>query len=108
MLRTKSQRKTIAGHCPVAKVADLFGDSCSLLIIRDLLEEPHRFCELEKSLKGISTRTLSNKLKRLEHEKMILRKKVAKEQHIEYVLTKKGSAFNTVVDAMRTYGKKYL
>ncbi len=102
MLRTAQQRKTLCKECPVARVADLVGDSCSLLILRDLLERPQRFGDLEKSLSGISTRTLTNKLKRLEEEGLVTHKK------FNYTLTKKGSALHDVVEAMRKYGKKYL
>jgi len=102
MLRTASQRKELCKECPVARVADLLGDSCSLLIVRDLMESPRRFGELQDSLSGISTRTLTLKLRRLEKESLIQKK------GLQYVMTKKGAALNDVVDAMRAYGKKYL
>ena len=98
----------MCNSCPVARVADLLGDSCSLLILRDLLEKPRRFCDLQSSLSGISTRTLTNKLKRLEGEKLVQRKEFTKPLRVEYTLTKKGAALRNIVDAMRAYGKKYL
>ena len=76
--------------------------SCSLLILRDLLERPQRFGDLQISLAGVSSRTLSNKLKRLEKEKLVQRKQ------FNYTLTKKGAALQDIVEAMRKYGKKYL
>ena len=102
MLRTSQQRKSLCRSCPVARVADLVGDSCSLLILRDLLEKPRRFGDLQHSLAGVSSRTLTNKLRRLEDEALIQHKK------LNYTLTKKGAALHDVVEAMRTYGKKYL
>ena len=109
MLRTAHQRKTLCRACPVARVADLLGDSCSLLILRDLLLKPRRFCDLQNSLEGISTRTLSNKLKRLENESLIQRKELSERpQRVEYTLTKKGAALRDVIGAMRAYGRKYL
>lgn len=109
MLRTARQRKEICKDCPVARVADLLGDSFCILIVRDLLVRPHRFGQLEASLSSVSSRTLTNKLKMLEEEGLIV-KKATKEKppKIEYTLTKKGAAFHKVVDAMRLYGKKYL
>lgn len=101
MLRTRKQREDLCKNCPVARVADVVGDSCSLLILRDLLERPRRFSELEKSLAGISSRTLTNKLKRLEKEGLITHR-------TGYTMTKKGAALQGVVDAMRSYGKRYL
>ena len=102
MLRTARQRNVLCKECPVARVADLVGDSCSLLILRDLLKSPRRFGELQESLRGISSRTLTNKPKLLEN-KALVQKKESK-----YVLTRKGSALHGVVEEMRKYGKKYL
>jgi DNA-binding HxlR family transcriptional regulator len=107
-LRTAQQKKDLCTGCPVARVADILGDSCSLLIVRDLLNMPKRFSELEGSLKGISTRTLTSKLKQLEHEGMVKRREYVRPQRVEYSLSKKGEALHSVIDAMRAYGNKYL
>ena|ERR1700722_1591441 len=97
-----------AKTCPVGKVAALVGDPCSLLIVRDLLESPMRFSELERSL-GSSSRTLAKKLKVLEKEKIVTRKEMrGTPACVKYSLTKKGAAFHEVVEAMRSYGTKYL
>ncbi|MEK7156354.1 MAG: helix-turn-helix domain-containing protein [Patescibacteria group bacterium] len=97
-----------ADDCPISKVVGLFGDSCSILIVRDLLEGPKRYSELECSLNA-SSRTLVKKLKLLEHEGLINRKKLSGTSgYGKYQLTKKGAAFQKVADAMRAYGKKYL
>lgn len=109
MLRTKSQRRDICKDCPVAKVADLVGDSCSLLIIRDVIEKPRRFGELQDSLKGISSRTLTKKLQLLEKDGLIARKECNEHPpRVEYSATNKGAALESVIGAMRSYGKKYL
>jgi len=109
MLRTAQQRKMLCRTCPVARVADLVGDSCSLLILRDLLEKPRRFGELQESLSGVSSRTLAKKLKLLEREQIMRRKELrGHPAHVEYSLTPKGVALRPVVEAMRKYGKKYL
>lgn len=108
MLRTGSQRRKLCPRCPVARVVDLLGDPCSLLIMRDLLERPRRFGELEDSLGGMSPRTLTNKLKRLKKDGLIVRRSFSKPIRSRYELTNKGAAFQKVVDAMRAYGKKYL
>jgi len=108
MLRTASQRRDLCRTCPVARVADIIGDSCSLLIIRDLLESPRRYGELLDSLKGISSRTLTNKLKLLEKEGLVRTKKHRGHAYPEYALTQRGLALKPVVDSMRAYGKRYL
>lgn len=107
--RVVKQQREWCRDCPVAKVADLVGDPCSLLLMRDLLIRPRRFSALQASLKGISTRTLSKKLQRLEHEGLVVRKEFKeKPPRVEYALTRKGAAFQKVDNAMREYGKRYL
>lgn len=102
MLRTAQQQKTLCRDCPTARAANLLGDSCTLLIIRDLLESPRRFGDLQESLSGISSRTLTNKLKELEERGIIAHREAA------YSLTKKGKGLAPVEKALRAYGKKYL
>lgn len=102
MLRTAQQRKTLCRSCGVAKAADLVGDSHTILIVRDLLQTPRHFCQLERSLEGISTRTLANKLKNLEKAGLV------RGGADGYHLTKKGVGLGAIIAAMRAYGKKYL
>ncbi len=74
-----------------------------MLVIRDLLGGPKRFCDLERSLEGISTRTLTLKLKKLEEERM-----VRKSAEGTYVVTEKGKGLRVVESAMRRFGERYL
>jgi DNA-binding HxlR family transcriptional regulator len=109
MFRTKEQRKELCTSCPVAKVANLIGDTWSLLIIRDLENGARRFGELESSLSGVSSRTLTKKLQFLEENKIVERKEYSeKPPRVEYALTANGKKFHEIIDAMRTYGEKYL
>lgn len=108
MLRTKNQQKSLCGTCPVAKVADLVGDSCTLLIIRDLLSGPQRFGDFSASLHGISTRTIAKKLRALEIFGVIERQEFkGKPPRVTYTLTKKGKGLHGVIGAMLKYGEKY-
>ncbi len=102
MLRTPAQRKALCPECPVARVADLVGDTQSILIVRDLLKGPQRFGELMDSLK-MSSRTLTLKLKNLEKDGFVRRPPA-----LSYALTQKGRALKTVIDSLRRYGEKYL
>ena len=52
--------------CPVCRTAEIVCGKWTLLIVRDLSEGRSRFCELERSLGGISPRTLSLRLRALE------------------------------------------
>ena len=52
--------------CPVCRTAEIVSGKWTLLVIRDLADGSMRFCELERSLNGISPRTLSLRLRALE------------------------------------------
>lgn len=95
--------------CPIARVAELLGDPCTLLIVRDLLTGNKRFKDFELSLSPMSTRTISNKLKILEEKHILIRTEFKeKPPRVEYQLTKEGRSLSTLIEDMRIYGKKYL
>jgi DNA-binding HxlR family transcriptional regulator len=109
MLRTKRQVKSICTECPLAKTANLLGDTFTLLIIRDLLSKPKRFGELEKSLNGVSSRTITIKLRLLEAKGIVKRIEFSeKPPRVEYLLTNNGKKLSDIMDSMRKYGKKFL
>jgi DNA-binding HxlR family transcriptional regulator len=95
--------------CPVCQTAEIISGKWTLLIIRDLAEGSCRFCELERSLEGISPRTLSLRLRSLEAEGVIQRRTYAEvPPRVEYCLTPKGRALVPMIDHMRRYGQQWL
>jgi DNA-binding HxlR family transcriptional regulator len=95
--------------CPVCATADIICGKWTILLIRDLAEGRSRFCELERSLAGISPRTLSLRLRGLE-EQGILERHTYPEvpPRVEYSLTPKGEALVPLIEDMRTYGSEWL
>jgi DNA-binding HxlR family transcriptional regulator len=95
--------------CPVCRTADIVCGKWTLLVIRDLAESRARFCELERSLKGISPRTLSLRLRALEEEGVVMRETVSEvPPRVEYALTDKGRALVPIIESMRSYGTEWL
>ena len=95
--------------CPVDETAKIIGNKWTSLIIRDLGTGRRRFNELERSLDGISPKTLSERLRRLEAEGIITRRCYAEvPPRVEYDLTEKGLALLPVIDSMREYGLAWL
>jgi DNA-binding HxlR family transcriptional regulator len=95
--------------CPVSETAEIISGKWTLLIIRDLAEGRCRFCELERSLDGISPRTLSLRLRALEAEGIIDRRTYPEvPPRVEYRLTPKGEALVPMIEHMRRYGQKWL
>src|SRR5690348_2606118 len=95
--------------CPVCKTAEVVCGKWTLLLIRDLAEGSARFCELERSLEGISPRTLSLRLRALEEEGVVERHTYPEvPPRVEYALTPKGKALVPLVEDMRAYGMRWL
>ena len=95
--------------CPVARTAEIISGKWTLLIIRDLTTGTKRFSELERSLVGISPKTLSERLSALERESVVRRQTYAEvPPKVEYSLTVKGQALADVIEAMRSYGRNWL
>jgi DNA-binding HxlR family transcriptional regulator len=93
----------------VCRTAEIVCGKWTLLVIRDLAEGRSRFCELERSLQGISPRTLSLRLRALEEEGIVERQTYPEvPPRVEYALTDKGRALVPLIEDMRAYGLAWL
>ena len=98
-----------ATSCAVAACAEIIGAKWTALLVHDLSEGPRRFSELEHSCAGISPRTLSERLRALEDEELVLRRSYAESPpRVEYQLTEKGAALLPIIEEMRRFGHSYL
>ncbi len=105
MHHTTSDQET----CPVLKTADIISGKWTLLILRDLSQGINRFSALERSLSGISPKTLSERLKSLERAGVITRTSYAEvPPRVEYALTDRGVDLIPLIDHMREYGIRWL
>lgn len=89
--------------CPITKVAKLLSDTWTMLIMHTLLSGPKRFCDLERELSGISTRTLTLKLRKLSDEGLL-----EKGADGRYMATERGKGLKLIESAMKRYEEKYL
>ncbi len=93
----------------MCRTAEIVCGKWTLLLIRELSEGRSRFCELERSLEGISPRTLSLRLRALEEEGIVARQTFSEvPPRVEYALTEKGTALLPIVDGMRSYGERWI
>jgi DNA-binding HxlR family transcriptional regulator len=96
-------------RCPVCRTAEIISGKWTLLVIRDLADGSRRFCELERSLEGISPRTLSLRLRALEEQGIVKRHTYPEvPPRVEYVLTEKGRALVPLIEDMRSYGRQWI
>ena len=99
----------VSACCPVERTATLIGDRWTPLIVRDLAPGCRRFSELQRSLGGISPKTLSDRLRRLEEAGVVTRACFAEmPPRVEYRLTDKGLALLGVIESMREFGVTWL
>jgi DNA-binding HxlR family transcriptional regulator len=95
--------------CPVYATAELVCAKWTLLIIRDLVQGRSRFSELERSLDGISPRTLSLRLRELEEQGIVERRTYPEvPPRVDYALTDKGRALLPIIEDMRAFGREWL
>jgi DNA-binding HxlR family transcriptional regulator len=95
--------------CPVTACAEILSGKWTILLIRDLADGRTRFGELERSLEGISPRTLSLRLRALEEHGIVERRTFPEvPPRVEYSLTEKGRALVPIIEDMRTYGREWL
>lgn len=94
--------------CGVAAAVAVLGDAWTLLLVRDLADEPRRFTALQAST-GISPRVLTDRLHKMMDEGLVTRHIYAEiPPRVEYALTPKGRDAVAVVAALRTYGERWL
>lgn len=94
--------------CPVATTVQLIGNKWKLLILRNLLVRPWRFNELQKSLEGISQKVLTESLRSMESDGIVIRKVYAEvPPRVEYSLSELGETLRPILDAMKTWGTDY-
>jgi DNA-binding HxlR family transcriptional regulator len=98
-----------SGCCSVAACAEILGAKWTAVLVHDLSEGPRRFTELEHSCRGISPRTLSERLRALEQEGIVVRRSYTDSPpRVEYELTGKGDALLPIIDEMRRFGHAWL
>jgi DNA-binding HxlR family transcriptional regulator len=95
--------------CSVAACAEILGAKWTAVLVHDLSEGPRRFSELEHSCAGISPRTLSERLRALEQEGILVRRSYPESPpRVEYELTAKGSDLLPIIAEMRRFGHTWL
>lgn len=94
--------------CPVATTVQLIGGKWKLLIIRNLLNRPWRFNELQKSLEGISQKVLTDSLRSMEKDEIVIRTVFPEiPPKVEYSLSELGESMRPIIDSMAQWGTEY-
>lgn len=95
--------------CPRFENAfELLGKRWTGLIIRTLLNGQCRFSDIEEAIPNMSARMLTERFKELEKEGIIVRKVYPEMPvRIEYELTEKGRALQSVMDEIQKWAEEW-
>ena len=94
--------------CPVATTVALIGSKWKLLIMRNLLIRPWRFNELRKNLDGVSQKVLTDSLRSMELDGIVIRTVYPEvPPRVEYSLSELGESMRPIMDAMYAWGTEY-
>jgi len=96
-------------ECPVATTVQLIGNKWKLLILRNLIyKDKQRFTDFLKTVPAISKRVLTDNLRSLENNGLIVREIFAVvPPRVEYSLSPLGKTLKPVLDAMWRWGTDY-
>lgn len=95
-------------ECPVATTVQLIGSKWKLLIMRNLLQRPWRFNELKNSLEGISQKVLTDSLRSMEKDGILIRTVYPEvPPRVEYALSVIGESMRPIILSMEEWGMGY-
>lgn len=95
-------------ECPVATTVALVGSKWKLLILRNLMARPWRFNELKRDLAGISQKVLTDSLRSMESDGLIIRRAFPEvPPRVEYSLSPLGESMRPIITAMEHWGEHY-
>ena len=95
--------------CPIDNSLKVLGKKFTLHILRNMiLLKQSRFSQFLESIEGISTKTLSIRLREMEKDGLINRKVIStRPVQIEYSLTEKGKTLEPILELLAEFSMRY-
>src|SRR5688572_24096954 len=94
--------------CPMSYTTRIIGDFWSIFIVRELLSGCKRFNQLQEIIEGLTSSTLSDRLKKLCEAGIIERKQYESiPPKVEYTLTEKGRDLAGLVKEIERFSEKW-
>ena len=100
----------MSGFCPLFHGAvELIGRRWTGAIVRALLAGSTRFTDIASTVPGLSDRLLSERLRELEQEGLVVRTVYPDVPvRVEYTLTEKGRALRPALEALSTWADEWM
>ena len=93
---------------PLAAALDSVGDRWTLLLIEALLDGPRRFGDLQQSVPGIAPNVLTQRLRRLEGESLVLAQPYSERpERFVYELTASGHELAGALRLLADWGARH-
>jgi DNA-binding HxlR family transcriptional regulator len=94
-------------YCGIARALDLIGERWALLVVRELVLGPKRFTDLREGLPGIATNVLSERLRQLERDGVVARRRLPPPAASNvYELTEYGQELVPIMLALGRWGAR--
>jgi DNA-binding HxlR family transcriptional regulator len=102
-------RRSYDQYCPLSRALDVIGERWTALIVRELLAGPRRYTDLHADLPGVSTDVLATRLKEMEHDGLVTRRRLPPPGAAAvYELTPRGRDLLTALTALADWGAEDL
>jgi DNA-binding HxlR family transcriptional regulator len=99
----------VESPCPLDELLAIIGGKWKVIILWHLQEGMMRFSELRKKMPGITQKMLTQQLRDLEHQQMVIRKVYAEvPPRVEYQLTEKGKQIKPLLHQMQLWSTQNL
>lgn len=95
-------------ECSIEKTLAVIGGKWAFLVLRELFEGKKRFGELQRKIKGVSPKSLTDTLRHLEDQGVVERKAFPTVPvTVEYSLTPKGKDLHGILKQMKLWAAKW-
>jgi DNA-binding HxlR family transcriptional regulator len=109
MPRIRHQRLDCSPGCPVEGTLDLIDGKWKGVVLYHLFEGTLRFNEIRRRLPNVTQRMLTNQLRELEADGLIIRKIYPQvPPKVEYSLSTRGRTLKPVIKALKAWGDAHL
>jgi len=94
--------------CPISRATSVLCERWTLQLIREMLLGASRFSEFQTYLPKISPSLLNSRLRMLEAEGLVIRKRIAEKRGYEYLLTPAGLSLRPVLSELGKWGMQWV
>ncbi len=106
-MRNRRHLVKYSQFCPIAKASEVLGDRWTLLVAREILMGASRFSELQRGLGSISTAVLTERLKSVSDNGLIIRRKITGKRGYEYFPTPACKELLPIIVSLGGWGMRW-